>query len=314
MDPKKATSLLMLIPVTLWGLDYSVAKGALEVFRPMNLMFFKYAGGVVIMFVLKLILDRKFTVRKKDIFFFILCALTGQILYYCCEYTAMAYIPVSLITIILSFVPIVSILIERVAFHRKFSVRIVVWLIVCVIGVALVIGADFRVLLQGKVIGYLLAFGAVISWNAYNFITERIAEHYTSLTMSFNQMVCTTLICLPYAIHVMPPASVFTPALILKLVYLGIGSAGFGYLIMIRGIRDLGPTITVMYTNFLPVTSTIFGWLLLGEKLGMVQIIGGIIVVAASCVVISEKGKLDNARARAQAEASADSSGSSKIS
>ena len=83
---------------------------------------------------------------------------------------------------------------------------------------------------------------------------------------------------------------------------------------MIRGIRDLGPTITVMYTNFLPVTSTIFGWLLLGEKLGMVQIIGGIIVVAASCVVISEKGRLDNARARAQAEASADSSGPSKIS
>lgn len=60
----------MLIPVTLWGLDYSVAKGALEVFQPLNLMFFKYAGGVVIMFVLKLIMDRKFTVRKKRYFLF----------------------------------------------------------------------------------------------------------------------------------------------------------------------------------------------------------------------------------------------------
>ena len=45
MDPKKVSSLLMLILVTLWGLDYSVAKTALEVFRPLNLMFFKYAGG-----------------------------------------------------------------------------------------------------------------------------------------------------------------------------------------------------------------------------------------------------------------------------
>ena len=313
MDQKKATALLMLIPVTLWGLDYSIAKGALEVFRPLNLMFFKYAGGVVVMFVLKLLLDRKFTVQKKDIIFFLLCALTGQILYYFCEYGAMAYIPVSLITIILSFVPIVSILIERIVFQRKFSAKIVASLIVCVIGVALVIGADFRVLLQGKIIGYLLAFGAVISWNAYNFLTERISGHYTSLTMSFNQMVCTTLISLPYAMHVMPQASEFTPGLIFRLIYLGMGSAGIGYLILMRGIRDLGATVASVFTNFLPVTSTIFGWMILGEHLGVIQILGGIIVVAASCIVISEKGKVDNGRARDRREAETDIAGLSNL-
>ena len=291
MDPKKVSSLLMLVLVTLWGLDYSVAKTALEVFRPLNLMFFKYAGGLVVMFILKLAIDRKFTVRKQDIIMFILCGATGQVLYYFCEYSAMEYIPVSLITIILSFVPIVSILIERIAFKRKFSAKMAVWLLVCIIGIALVIGADFRVLLQGKAIGYLLAFGAVMCWNIYNFLTEKIAEHYTSLTMSFNQLLCTTLISLPYAIHVMPPASEFTPSLILRLAYLGMGSAGLGYLILVRGIRDLGPTI--------------FGWLILGEHLGWLQIVGGLIVIFASCVVISEKGKLDNARARAEADAAA---------
>ncbi len=299
MDPKRVSSLLMLILVTLWGLDYSVAKTALEVFRPLNLMFFKYAGGLVVMFILKLAIDRRFTVRKQDIIMFILCALVGQVLYYFCEYSAMEYIPVSLITIVLSFVPVVSILIERIAFKRKFSAKMVAWLLVCIIGIALVIGADFRILLQGKAIGYLLAFGAVLCWNAYNFLTERIAAHYTSLTMAFNQLFCTTLISLPYAVHVMPPASEFTPSLILRLAYLGVGSAGLGYLILVRGIRDLGPTISAMFTNFMPVTSTIFGWLILGEHLGWLQIVGGLIVVFASCIVISEKGKLDNARAGA---------------
>lgn len=305
MDPKKVSSLLMLVLVTLWGLDYSVAKTALEVFRPLNLMFFKYAGGLVVMFLLKLAIDRRFAVRKQDIIMFILCGVTGQVMYYFCEYSAMEYIPVSLITIILSFVPIVSILIERIVFKHRFSAKMAAWLIVCIIGIALVIGADFRVLLQGKAIGYLLAFGAVMCWNAYNFLTEKIAEHYTSLTMSFNQLLCTTLISLPYAIHVMPPASEFTPSLILRLVYLGVGSAGLGYLILVRGIRDLGPTISAMFTNFLPVASTIFGWLILGEHLGWLQIAGGLIVIFASCIVIAEKGKLDNARARAEADAAA---------
>lgn len=293
MDKKRASFILMFLVVTFWGLDYSVAKNALELFKPLNLMFFKYTGGLVMITAIKLAVDRKFTIRKKDIPFFILCSLTGQVLYYFCEYTAMDYIPVSLITIILAFVPGVSIIIERIAFKKRFSIKMGIGLIICVIGVALVIGADFRVLLQGRAIGYLLAFMAVLSWNAYNFITAKVSENYTSLTMSFNQLVCTVLISMPYAFKVMPPVEKFTADIVTSLLYLGLVSAGLGYLIFVRGIRDLGPTVSAMFNNFLPVTSTFFGWLLLGQNISPLQIAGGIIVVIASCVVITEKGKLE---------------------
>ena len=86
-----------------------MAKNVLEVFRPLNLMFFKYFGGLVVITLIKVIAEHRFTVRKKDIIFFVMCSLTGQVLYYFCEYTAKEYIPVALITIILSFVPIISI-------------------------------------------------------------------------------------------------------------------------------------------------------------------------------------------------------------
>lgn len=276
----------------MWGLDYSVAKNALEVFRPLNLMFFKYLGGLIVITIIKVIAERKFTVRKKDIIFFILCSLTGQVLYYFCEYTAMEYIPVALITIILSFVPIISILIERVFFKTKLSVRIITGLIVCVIGVGLVIGADFKSLFSGRALGYLLAFGAVISWNLYNFITARISSTYTEFSMAFNQLFCTVLISLPYAAAVMPPAEEFTPQIILSLVYLGVGSAGIGYLIYVRGVKYLGPTISSLFSNFLPVTSTFFGWLILGQSIGVMQIAGGLIVIVSACYVIIEKNRL----------------------
>lgn len=292
MDQKKLTFILMFALVLMWGLDYSVAKNALEVFRPLNLMFFKYLGGLIVITAIKLVLERKFTIRKKDIIFFVLCSLTGQVLYYFCEYTAMQYIPVALITIILSFVPIVSIIIERVFFKTRLSAKIVTGLVICVIGVGLVIGADFRSLFQGRAIGYLLAFGAVISWNLYNFITAKISQTYTELTMAFNQLFCTVLISLPYAAAVMPPAEVFTPKIILSLVYLGVGSAGTGYLIYVRGVKYLGPTVSSLFSNFLPVTSTFFGWLILGQSIGMMQIAGGIIVILSACYVIIEKNRL----------------------
>ena len=44
----------------------------------------------------------------------------------------------------------------------------------CIVGVAVVIGADFRDLFNGRITGCLLAFGAVFSWNMYNFLTARL--------------------------------------------------------------------------------------------------------------------------------------------
>ena len=128
---------------------------------------------------------------------------------------------------------------QRVFFKTELSVSIIAGLVVCVIGVGLVIGADFKSFFSGRALGYLLAFGAAISWNLYNFITARISRTYTELTMAFNQLLCTVLISLPYAVAVMPPAECFTPKIILSLVYLGVGSAGTGYLIYVRGVKYL---------------------------------------------------------------------------
>ncbi len=293
LKEKSTAFLLMCILVCAWGLDYVFAKEALAVLEPMNLLFLKYLAGAALVFAIKLKYDRKTIVRLRDIPFFVLCSLTGEILYYFCEYSAMDYLPVSLITIILSFVPALSILIERVVFKKKFTVRMMLGIIICVAGVGIVIGADFRVLLEGRLIGYLLAFGAVISWNIYNFITASVSKNYSSPTMAFNQLICTILIVGPYALHTMPDKSVFTPGVAVGILYLGFVSAGIGFMIMVRGLKVLGPTISAIFSNFLPVTATFFGWMFLGEAIGIMQFLGGAIVIASSCIVIVEKGKME---------------------
>ena len=69
MDKKRLTFILMFALVFMWGLDYSVAKNALEVFRPLNLMFFKYLGGLIVITLIKAVAERKFTIRKKTLYF-----------------------------------------------------------------------------------------------------------------------------------------------------------------------------------------------------------------------------------------------------
>lgn len=293
MNERNKALFLMSLLVCFWGLDYVFAKEALNVLQPLNLLFLKYSVGFLVLAGIKLKVDRKSLIRLKDLPWFILCSITGEIIYFFCEYTAMDYIPVSLITIILSFVPAVSILIERVIFKKKLTFKITLGVAFCIIGVMIVIGADFRILFQGRLLGYLLAFGAVISWNCYNFITAKISKNYNSATMSFTQLCCTVLLVMPYALHTMPPAEAFTPKVIGGIIYLGCISAGLGFFIMVNGLKNLGPTVSGMFSNFLPVTATFFGWLFLHESIGIMQFVGGAIVIGSACLVIIEKGKAE---------------------
>ena len=90
----------------------------------------------------------------------------------------------------------------------------VIGVAVCIFGVVLIIGVDFELLFQGRLIGYLLAFGAVFSWNGYNFLTASLHDRYSSITLTCTQLICTSLLILPYAIHTMPPIEAFTPGMV----------------------------------------------------------------------------------------------------
>ena len=281
----------MCILVCIWGLDYVVAKNVLTLLDPLVLIFFKYVVAGVFLLAFRLKTERGPLFRKKDIWLFVISAGVGDILYFFCEYTAMDYMPVSLISIVVSLVPIASIATEAIFFKRRTSMKIIIGVFVCVFGIALVIGVDWNILLQGRLTGYIFAFVCVFCWNIYNFVTESLHERYGTATLTFNQALCTLIILAPYVLAHAAELPAFTPGLAGELIYLGLGSCGIGFLIQVRGLHVLGPTTSVLFANFLPVAATIFGWLFLGEIIAPIQIAGGAIVVAAGYYVIKEKGK-----------------------
>lgn len=107
------------IVVCIWGFDYVPAKMGLDILSPMCLLFCKYIQGFAVMLIIKLVTKNGARVMLKDIPKFILCSLFGEILYFNCEYNAMDYMPVSLITILLAFVPVFTVLIDWLVFERN---------------------------------------------------------------------------------------------------------------------------------------------------------------------------------------------------
>lgn len=287
---------LMVLLVVAWGFDYVPAKWGIEVMPTAVLLLYKYGCGLLFMLIVKVVTRNKALIRVKDIPLFLLCALFGQLLYYYGEYTAMDYLPVALITIVLAFVPVLSIIIERVLFGIRANKIIVVGIAVLMVGIVLVLGADFSILLKGRGLGYIFAFGAVVSWNVYNFVTASLDERYDTITLACTQMLCTVLLVLPIALHSMPDPEIYTTKIILAILWMGLIDSGIGFIVYIFSIEILGPTTTALYSNFLPVTTIFFGAIFLHESITLLQIIGGIIVIVSGFVVIKEKGRLDEER------------------
>lgn len=288
----KQYNALMILLVFIWGMEYVAAKISQTVFETMTIVTIKYCLAIFVIGAAKLITKSHSLLHKKDIPVFFLCALLGQVLYFSCEYKAMDYIPVGLITILLSFIPIFSIITERILYKKEPTRKMMVGILVCIVGVVLIIGVDFADIRSGQFLGYLLSFGAAFCWNAYNFVTERIAERYDPPTLLFNQMICTLLLIAPIGISQFPGFSAFdTPVIVCAALFQGLMCSGCGFLMYVFALSKLGPTTMAIYNNFLPVTTVLLGWMLLGETLTLLQIAGMIIVIAAGFMVIAEKAK-----------------------
>jgi drug/metabolite transporter (DMT)-like permease len=290
---RKLAHILMIFTVTSWGFEYALAKDAMLAIQPITLVCFKYTVALVVIALVKFKLEGKSGIKRADIFLFLLCAATGEVLYFYMEYEAMNYMPVSLITILLTFVPVVSIFVEWAAFKIKPSIALMLGVLVSLCGLIMIVGVDVGTILQGRLTGYLLCLGAIISWNIYNFITSSLGGRYQPLTLTFNQLMCTVLLSWPLALANMPDLSGLTWTVVGEVLYLGVVSAGIGFVIYVSALYTLGPTTVSVYANFMPITATFFGWILLHELITGIQMIGGIIVIVAGYFVIREKGRME---------------------
>jgi drug/metabolite transporter (DMT)-like permease len=279
-----------------WGFEYVVIKLCLSEISPMGLLFFKYAIAAIILTTIKLVKDRSFPLKKRDIPTIIFCSITGEILYFFGEWSALSYLKVSTVTIFLALVPIFSMIGELILFKKKPTWLMLVMAAISVIGVGVIVGDSLRSVFSGKIIGFLLVLIAVISWNFYNFLTDKLGGTYKPFDLTVLQLICTGILTFPLMLASKPNfVVIFTdPKFIAGLLYLSVVSASIGFVIYVKAIETIGPTPCAMFSNFLPVSSSIFGFLLLGESLTFLQLIGGVVVIASGAVFIASKSKLDH--------------------
>jgi Predicted permease, DMT superfamily len=156
----------------------------------------------------------------------------------------------------------------------------VICIILSIIGVYLVISVNGKLDFSSSTFwGNILILGAMVSWVIYTILSRNLSNKYSSLVITTYQTAISIILFIPFVIpeiHKWHPVS-FVP--LMNLIYLGIFCSAVSYLSFLYAIKKLGSTVSSMFLNLIPAVSVVTGFLVLNERLMLIQYIGMILIM-----------------------------------
>jgi drug/metabolite transporter (DMT)-like permease len=130
-------------------------------------------------------------------------------------------------------------------------------------------------------LGDFLALVSAALYGVYMIMTKDLrARMPTLLVMIANSLVIAVLLA-PLAMATSSPILPATVGGYLLIVAYALVSQLLGHGLMAYALRAVDTTFASMFTLLTPVVSVLLGWLILGEGMGMTQMVGGAIIMVA---------------------------------
>lgn len=159
-----------------------------------------------------------------------------------------------------------------------------IYVVACcgVLGVAmLAITPEARI----DTLGILAAIGGALSMALGVVLTKRWQMKVSPLSFAAWQLIVGGTLLVPAALMFEEPFAPMTADNLIGHLFLGVVGGAITYAIWFYGISRLGPVIPTTLGFFSPLTAMALGWLMLGQSLTSVQILGAVLVLGS--VVIS---------------------------
>ncbi len=216
----------------------------------------------------------------------LLLGLTGVCLYNLFFLVSLSEMSASRTATFVALNPVVVSLLMFVLFRERLSLGRWAGIGLTLLGALLVISRGNLTALVGNVEssfgrGEIAMSMAVLSWALYTIIGRNALKGLSPLSATTYAAIWG--LALLVGAYVVIPAPDIQDAMsargLAAILYLGIGGTVVPFLWYYRGVAEIGPARTSVFTNLVPVFGVLFGVVLLGEPLLMSMIVGGGLVV-----------------------------------
>jgi len=225
---------------------------------------------------------RLFASSWQDELLMVALGVTGGSLYFLTENSAMIYTTTTNTSLIVCLCPLFAALLVALFFRslRLHGIQIVGTVMAAIGVIVVVLNGHF--VLHLSPLGDSLAFGACLCWAFYSLLMIPAGQRYDTVFITRKVFFYGLLSMIPYFLiwPDMPPLSVvLRPDILANLLFLGCVASMACFLAWNWVIKKLGAVIVTNYVYFNPVTTVIFAWLILSERITIYFLVGTLLIL-----------------------------------
>ena len=257
------------LTVVIWGTTFVATKILLEVFMPIEILFF----------------------RSKRELLYAAAGLSGVCLYYFAENIALTYTLASNVSVMVSIAPFFTAILAHFLQRDKerIPMRFFLGFAIAITGIVMISlnGSSFELNPKGDI----LALAAALLWAVYSLITKEIGKAGDSIIrVTRHIFFYGILFILP--IFIVSGASfslvsLSEPRMLFPMLYLGFGASALCFVTWNFSVRVLGAVKSSVYIYLVPVITIIFSAIILDEPVTLMIILGTLLTLLG--LFISEK-------------------------
>ena len=279
-------NLAMLITVLFWGISFISIKIAVTEIPPSTMALIRFSVASAALALIVRAVEPRSRVVSADIPKMVAGGILGITLYFFCENMGVKLTTATNASLIVTILPILAISLDMLFFNSKLSYFKLAGVATAVIGTYLVVTANGQIDFSGSnFIGNLLMLGAMFSWALYTLVNKTMQGKYSGLVTTAYQTFFGTVCLIPLSLFEINQWRSFSANALLHILFLAFCCSVLCYILYLYVLKHLGVTTTTIYLNLVPVVGVISGYLVLGESVLPVQLLGGIITLAAIVMV-----------------------------
>jgi drug/metabolite transporter (DMT)-like permease len=187
--------------------------------------------------------------------------------------------------LIIATIPVVVLFAASLLLGERTSPVKLCGILISVAGISVLVTGDpkFKWDLGGPLLGDLLIFGAVVSASLYIVFARDLGKNYSAIEITGMQVIYGTLFYAPAFIWELPKIqwTLISINSIGALVYLTLFATIAAFLCYNHALTQIPASRAAIFINGIPLVTAAGAWVLLGEKLTILQAGGGILVLIA---------------------------------
>lgn len=281
MGKKLFINACALLSMFFWGSSFVWFKEVFIYYKPITVTIIRLVLSFILLYIWAKLANKYEKIAREDLGTIMMLAFVEPFCYFLGEAFGMQYVSATLGAIIVATIPLVTPFVAYFFLKERITIWTILGLIISFIGVVIIVSQDSLGEISFKGIG-LMSF-AVLSGTMYGIFLKKIVDKYSAITIVRYQNLFGSLYFLPLFLLLEIKHFIAVPLswnAIEPIIKLSIFGSTLAFILFTHVIRNMGLSIANLYTNFIPVFTTIVAYFVLGETITLRKMLGiGIVIV-----------------------------------